>query len=150
MADSLFRLSLKAFIQNDKGEVLVVKETGRSAWDLPGGGMEHNETIKQALSRELREEVGYEGEFTYSVLAVEEPHLLLRGIWQVRLVFTVAIENFTFYAGEDGDNLAWKNPDEFENSESGAERSVCYYGRKVRGDEPYDPKMPLEERPRGV
>lgn len=29
MTDSLFRISLKAYIENDKGEVLVVKERGR-------------------------------------------------------------------------------------------------------------------------
>lgn len=68
MADSLFRISLKAYIENDKGEVLVVKERGRDWWDLPGGGMEHGENVKEALARELKEEVGYEGEFSYDVV----------------------------------------------------------------------------------
>lgn len=43
--DYLYRLSLKGLVVNDNGEVLVVKETGRTWWDLLGGGMDHGETI---------------------------------------------------------------------------------------------------------
>ena len=149
MTDSLFRISLKAYIENDKGEVLVVKERGRDWWDLPGGGMEYGENIKEALARELKEEVGYEGEFSYDVIGVDEPRFLLREIWQVRLIFNVTPETFTFSFGEDGDDMAFMNPNEFEQSESGAERLTCYYGRKLKGDMSYDPKMPKRETTRG-
>lgn len=145
MTDSLFRLSLKAYIENDKGEVLVVKEIDRDWWDLPGGGMEHNESIKEALSRELKEEISHEGDFTYEIIGVEEPHLLLRDLWQVRLVFKVKPETFDFKPGDEGDDVKFADPDEFELSESGAERLVCYYARKLKGDLSYDPRMPKRE-----
>ena len=32
--DYLYRVSMKGIVKNDKGEVLVVKETGRDWWDL--------------------------------------------------------------------------------------------------------------------
>lgn len=70
--DYLYRISIKCLIRNDKGEVLVVKETDRDWWDLPGGGMDHHENIKSAIARELKEEVGLEGDFTCDVIAVEE------------------------------------------------------------------------------
>lgn len=54
--DSMFRVSLKAVIENDYGEVLCVKEAG-SDWTLPGGGLDHGETIEEGLRRELYEEV---------------------------------------------------------------------------------------------
>lgn len=44
--DYLFRVSLKCVIRNDAGEVLAVKEVGRDFWDLPGGGMDHGESIQ--------------------------------------------------------------------------------------------------------
>ena len=44
--DYLYRVSLKSVIFNDHGEVLVVKESGRDWWDIPGGGMDHGESIK--------------------------------------------------------------------------------------------------------
>lgn len=45
--DYLYRLSIKGIIFNDTGEILFVKESGRDWWDLPGGGMDHGEDIKQ-------------------------------------------------------------------------------------------------------
>ena len=54
--NAYYRVSVKAKIkQNNK--ILLVKEDGKK-WDLPGGGLEHNETIEEALKRELKEEVG--------------------------------------------------------------------------------------------
>ena len=51
--DSLIRVSLKAVILDERGRTLVVKENGRDWWDIPGGGIEHGETLKEALAREL-------------------------------------------------------------------------------------------------
>lgn len=51
-----YRVSVKAKI-NFNGKTLLVKEDGKK-WDLPGGGIEHYETIDEALKRELTEEIG--------------------------------------------------------------------------------------------
>ena len=51
-----YRVSVKAKI-NFNGKTLLVKEDGKK-WDLPGGGIEHFETIQEALTRELTEEIG--------------------------------------------------------------------------------------------
>lgn len=144
--DHLFRISLKAYIENDKGEVLVVKETGRNFWDLPGGGMDHGEDIQVALKRELKEEIGYDGEFEHEILSVDEPHLLMRDIWMVRLVFRVIPEKWEFSLGTDGDELKFIDPYELTDSESGAERLVFFYNRLAHGDKSYDPKMPTNEK----
>lgn len=51
-----YRVSVKAKI-NFNGKTLLVREDGKK-WDLPGGGIEHYETIDEALKRELTEEIG--------------------------------------------------------------------------------------------
>ena len=51
-----YRVSVKAKI-NFNGKTLLVKEDDKK-WDLPGGGIEHYETIDEALKRELTEELG--------------------------------------------------------------------------------------------
>lgn len=115
--DYLYRLSLKALIRNEKGEILVVKEIDRDWWDLPGGGMDHNEDIKSALARELKEEINLEGNFTYRVINVDNPkYLEIHDFWQVRLVFEIKPEIMEFSPGDEGDEVKFVNPDMFENS----------------------------------
>lgn len=128
--DYLYRVSLKCIIKNQYGDVLVVKETGRDVWDLPGGGMDHGESIKNAIAREMYEEVGMQGEFTYRILAVEEPALLEpQNFWQIRLIFEVTPKIMEFIAGEDGDEIAFINPGALANSEQNAERKVYEYAK---------------------
>jgi len=53
------RLVVNAVITNKKGEVLLVKKKWSrddNAWETPSGGVDGNETLKDALRRELQEE----------------------------------------------------------------------------------------------
>ena len=54
--NAYYRVSVKAKIKQN-GKILLVKEDDKK-WDLPGGGVEHNESIIEALKRELLEEIG--------------------------------------------------------------------------------------------
>lgn len=57
-----YRVSVKGLIYDD-GKLLFVRERS-DTWDLPGGGLEHGESIAEALRRECREELGAEIEIT--------------------------------------------------------------------------------------
>ena len=131
-ADYLYRISLKALIRNEKGKILVVKETGRDWWDLPGGGMDHSEDIKTALARELKEEVNLTGDFTYRIIDVKDPGYIGEyDIWQVRLMFEVIPENMEFSAGEEGDEIAFMNPSDFEKSDKETGLDKARYFEKL-------------------
>ncbi len=52
-----YRISVKAIIKNDADCILLLREKDGS-WELPGGGLEHGEDSKEALSREITEETG--------------------------------------------------------------------------------------------
>ncbi|HEX6416632.1 MAG TPA: NUDIX hydrolase [Candidatus Saccharimonadales bacterium] len=126
--DYLYRISLKCLIRNAAGEVLVVKETGRDWWDLPGGGMDHGEDIRTALARETFEEVGLRGEFSYRIIDVDEPALLeAHNFWQLRLIFEIIPENMNFDGGEDGDEIAFMDPSIFKESASKTEQRIYRY-----------------------
>ena len=126
--DYLYRVSIKGLIRNTDGQVLVVKEAGRTWWDLPGGGMDHDESIKSALAREMHEEVGLTGDFSYKVITVDNPGFLSHAnVWQLRLIFEVVPETFPTEAGNDADEIRYINPSELRDSEHSAERSVFEY-----------------------
>lgn len=129
-SDFLFRMSLKAVIVNSLGELLVVKETGHNFWDIPGGGLDHGETIKEALARELYEEVGFKGDFYYEPLIVEDPHVMGSfNLYQMRAIFIVSPSNFDFQPGEDGDELKFVPADTFKDSALPTEQKLYNYSQ---------------------
>jgi ADP-ribose pyrophosphatase YjhB (NUDIX family) len=52
-----FRIGVFAVIERG-GRYLLARRRDIGWWNLPGGGMEYGETIEEALTREVREEVG--------------------------------------------------------------------------------------------
>uniref|UniRef100_UPI00398E9C48 8-oxo-dGDP phosphatase NUDT18 isoform X1 n=2 Tax=Pristiophorus japonicus TaxID=55135 RepID=UPI00398E9C48 len=92
-----------AVILNEQKEVVMMQEAKQECygkWYLPAGRMEKNETIVEAMKREVQEETGLECE-PYTLLSVEE-----RGPRWIRFVFMAQIT---------GGNL--KNPSD-SNAES--------------------------------
>ena len=129
-ADYLYRVSLKCVIRNSRGEVLVVKESDRDNWDLPGGGMDHGESIKSVIARELAEEVNLHGDFDYKAIAVEEPKLVTGHNWyQIRLIFEVIPHNLHFKSGSDVTEVIFKDPAFFEHSDRNVERKIYQYSQ---------------------
>ena len=53
-----YRLNVGIVIANGSGEVLWARRLRQGGWQFPQGGMQKNETPKQAMFRELYEEVG--------------------------------------------------------------------------------------------
>ncbi len=53
-----FRANVGIMIANAKGEVLWARRVGQDAWQFPQGGIQEGESAKEALFRELKEEVG--------------------------------------------------------------------------------------------
>lgn len=126
--DYLFRVSMKALIINDDGDILVVKESGRDWWDLPGGGMDHGESIKDAIRRELYEEVSLAGDFEHDIILVEDPVFIAgANMWQIRVTFLVKPQDPTFSPGEDGDEVQFMNPAIFKDSDIATDRKIYEY-----------------------
>lgn len=106
--DHLFRVSIKAVIRNEKGELLVVKENDRDIWELPGGGMDHGETFEDAMKRELFEEISYQGNVTMKIAGLNEAKVLsnrLQETWQMHVIYEVQTEHLDFTPGTDATAL---------------------------------------------
>jgi len=123
--DSLIRVSVKAVILDGEGRTLVVKESGRDWWDIPGGGIEHGETLKEALARELHEEVSLEGDFEYETLLAEDPRYIeAHNLYQMRITFLVKPHSMIFSKGSDSDEVQFIDADVYEKSDVWTERQI--------------------------
>lgn len=63
----LMTLGARAIVLDKDNQILLVKHTYQSHWHLPGGGVKKGESLKAAVLREIREEVG--------VIPTEDPEL---------------------------------------------------------------------------
>lgn len=94
-------------IINSQQEVFIAQRTSDKykggLWEFPGGKVEQNETLLQALQRELKEEIGID------VLAAE-PWLLIQHDYGDRFV-VLNVWLVTEFAGKpygkEGQQIAW-------------------------------------------
>jgi len=87
IVSSLFRVSAKLLvIQDDK--LLVVHEA-QGWYGLPGGGVDHGESIIEGLVREISEEIGYEIEASAvsSLPSIIESTSVFEGVPRLTLVY---------------------------------------------------------------
>ncbi len=90
--------------------------------------MDHGESIKTAIARELAEEVNLRGDFSYKIIAAEEPKLVIdHNHYQLRLIFAVTPSVLEFSSGSDATEVDFKNPAVFEHSQRNVERRIYYY-----------------------
>ena len=121
---TFYRVSLKAVLRNQKGEVLVNKEGTSDTWNLPGGGWDHGETEHEALARELQEEVGYIGDFTAHPFKTAVFWLESKQAWLLWIVYDVKVENLTFSAGEHSSEVAFIDPVSLKGASSFEEQWI--------------------------
>ena len=57
-----FRLNVGIILSNDSGKVFWAKRIGQDAWQFPQGGIDREESVENAMYRELREETGLEAQ----------------------------------------------------------------------------------------
>lgn len=122
---SFYRVSLKAVIYNEKGEILVNREGTSDTWSLPGGGWDHGETEHEALARELYEEVGYKGDFNAQPFSTKVFWVESKRAYLLWIVYNVTTENMDFNVGQDSSELAFIDPQSLDaSSESRAEQWI--------------------------
>lgn len=89
-----YRVSTKALIYKDNKVLLIKEDNGM--WELPGGGLEVNESFTDGIKRELEEEIG--------VKAIDIPNqptfiwklIDKNGVPKIMMAFKVEVDSFDF------------------------------------------------------
>jgi len=105
---ALFEVSVKLVVRRGR-EILLLRrpsDTGDWFWDLPGGRLDAGEDIDTALTRELREEIGYHGD------PPAQRRLLEAGLWHAKVLLyyeiSILLEKVALSAEHGG--FVWISP----------------------------------------
>lgn len=88
------QVGVKVLLQNDKDEYLLIRRSGmmdseeEPHWDIPGGRIEPDEKLHQALQREIREETSLEVSGDFTLLAAQDIMVPAKDLHVVRLTYS--------------------------------------------------------------
>lgn len=122
MVDKLF-VATKAFITNNSGEVLLLKEsteydegTNAGKWDVAGGRINPGQSFDESLKREIKEESGLEAEIEDPFYTDEWRPKVKDEKWQiVGTYFKCSTDSTEVALGEDHEEFAWVDPDNYSD-----------------------------------
>jgi nucleoside triphosphatase len=117
------RIIVGAIIQNDEGEVLLLKMSSTQGvfpgqWGLAGGGMDEGETMVEALKREVREETSLEIVNIEPFRFADDMQEKLmsdgsrQGMYMIYLVFYAKAVSGEFVLNEEWSEGVWVKPKE--------------------------------------
>ncbi len=112
--DCLYRVAARAFIMQD-GKILLVKEVSDGWWAIPGGGVDHGETVGSTLIREITEELGVPEKEVSSDFDVVHYNIgnVANGIPRMNLFFKVTIPEDFLAKTDHVSEWKWFAKDEF-------------------------------------
>lgn len=116
--DCLYRVAIRVLIvQGDK--VLLVKEAEDDWWALPGGGVDHGETVASSLVREVEEELGVPAEAVTSDFQIVYYTIgnVVNAIPRMNLFFKASVPEESLGQTDHISEWSWFTKDEFLNAE---------------------------------
>jgi ADP-ribose pyrophosphatase YjhB (NUDIX family) len=101
------RVGAFAIIFDDVERVLVSRRTDSGWFNLPGGGVESDESVTEGLIREVREETGLEVELGRLVGIYSKPQK-----HEIVLTFRARVTGGTLVPSDEADYHTWITPSE--------------------------------------
>lgn len=102
-----------AVVSDGEHRIVVVRRgqpPSQGLWSLPGGRVEHGETLEQAAEREVREETGLDIVICEVAGRVDIPHGLV--VYDVTDFMATVVGHPTLVAGDDAADARWVTREE--------------------------------------
>lgn len=110
------RKAVRTILFNEEGKIAILHKKNKNEYKLIGGGIEDNETIEEALRREVSEEAGCKIKDIVELGYVKELRTI-NNFMQISYIFISKVEknknelNLTKQEKEEGAELCWFLPE---------------------------------------
>lgn len=135
-------VAVTAVIQNDAGQLLLIRRTDNDLYAIPGGGVELGETLTQTVQREVLEETGINVQVTGLVGVYSDPeHVIEFTDGEVRQEFSICFRatptGGELRTSDESKEVLWTDPADLDalNIHPSIRLRICH-GMEHR-DEPY-------------
>jgi 8-oxo-dGTP diphosphatase len=92
-----YRVSIKGLILNETKDKFLVCGQEDGTWQLPGGGLEWGENSRDALAREIHEEMGLLTTYVASRPSYfMTDQIVDKKIWVANVIYEVRVEHLNF------------------------------------------------------
>ena len=112
--DCLYRVAIRVLVVQDN-KILLVKEADDNWWALPGGGVDHGETIEATLVREVEEELGIPAKEVSSDFEIVYYNIgnVVNAVPRMNLFFKASVPEELLAKTVHVEKWAWFTKDEF-------------------------------------
>jgi 8-oxo-dGTP pyrophosphatase MutT (NUDIX family) len=126
-----YRVAAKALITDEKGRVLIVKESN-DTWGLPGGGINHGEIPQECIKREINEELGIDNTKVNEILGTKIFFLDRMDTWMIWIIYKAKLNSSNFVYGDGITDAKFILPSEFKDSKDMFEKAVSEIGKFIQ------------------
>jgi 8-oxo-dGTP pyrophosphatase MutT (NUDIX family) len=125
--DAFYRVTAKAIIKDARGYILAIWDPD-GFWNVPGGGIDHGDTVEAGLARELDEELGYSGDFTMTYIDTLTYYAPRLEYCCMHIFFDVKLADYKGTIGADTTKAEFIDPAQFKDTTKVAHQFIYKYG----------------------
>lgn len=117
-SSTIYRLSIKTIIKNEKWDILLMYNDKYWTWNLPWWWLEHWEKIEECINREIQEELWVKIKNIYPEplwFITSDKWLNKEMPWIWNLIYNIDLENFKFTKSDECEKIWFFNNDTIEN-----------------------------------
>ena len=115
LPEACYRTSVKALILDEDGRFLLQRESN-GKWEMPGGGLDHGESVEDGLRREVMEESG----LTITKMAAQPSYFVTKKYketWKSNVYYVCELENLDITPTEECEGVRFFSVEETDEVE---------------------------------